>query len=72
MKKTLQDKVDELGRQGFLYGEAEEKATAWIKVQAAFHNPDQIAGGNPINIGGLGDTRINSSLGSQWKLKVKG
>ncbi|MBU3179471.1 hypothetical protein KPL47_24690 [Clostridium estertheticum] len=71
MKNALKDKVDELGRQGFSYGEAEKKATAWIKFQAALHNSDQIAGGNPLNIGGLGDRRINSSLGSQWKSRIK-
>lgn len=34
------------------------------------HNPDIIAGGYAHNISGLGDTKINSSLGSQWKYKI--
>lgn len=50
--------------------EAEDQASKWIKGQAALHNPDQIAGGNPTDITGMGDTRINSSLGSQWKNNV--
>lgn len=29
-----------------------------------------IAGGYAHNIGGLGDKKINSSLGSQWKYKI--
>ncbi|MEB6548559.1 polymorphic toxin type 15 domain-containing protein [Heyndrickxia sporothermodurans] len=50
--------------------EAEIKANSWLKTQAALHNPDQIAGGNPLNIGGMGDKRINSSIGSQWKYRI--
>ena len=34
---------------------------------AAIHRLDIIAGGNPSDISGLGDKRINSSLGSQWR-----
>ncbi|TWP29923.1 hypothetical protein ETU09_02775 [Apibacter muscae] len=30
------------------------------------HDPDQIAGGHGENITGLGDSPINSSIGSQW------
>lgn len=40
-------------------------------MQAALHNPDQIAGGNPLNIGGLGDRKVNSSIGSQWKYRIE-
>lgn len=38
--------------------------------KAAIHNPIQVAGGNPFNIGGLGDKRINSSLGSHWRYRI--
>ncbi|WP_336047119.1 polymorphic toxin type 15 domain-containing protein, partial [Solibacillus ferritrahens] len=70
-KKALQNKVDELRRDGLSYEEAEKKANEWIKGQAALHNPDQIAGGNPTKIGGLGDKDINSSIGSQWRSRIK-
>nr|WP_255291009.1 polymorphic toxin type 15 domain-containing protein [Bacillus cereus] len=52
------------------WGEAEGKAASWLKRQVALHNPDQIAGGNPLHIGRLGDKRINSSLGSQWRYRI--
>ncbi|OTW75670.1 hypothetical protein BK715_21490 [Bacillus thuringiensis serovar japonensis] len=38
--------------------------------QAALHNPDQIAGGKVEIIGGMGDKRINSSIGSQWRYRI--
>ena len=41
-----------------------------MSSQAALHNPAQIAGGNPTIIGGLGDRKINSSIGSQWKYRI--
>lgn len=41
-----------------------------MDTQAALHNPDQIAGGWADSIGGLGDKRVNSSLGSQWKYRI--
>jgi hypothetical protein len=69
-EKAYLDKVNELRRNGLSRKEAEKKASEWIKGQAALHNPDQIAGGNPLNISGMGDKRINSSIGSQWKYKI--
>jgi hypothetical protein len=36
---------------------------------AALHEPDQIAGGEPL-CEELGDRRINSSIGSQWKSRI--
>lgn len=50
--------------------DANKKANEWLETQAALHNPDQIAGGNPINIGGMGDKKVNSSIGSQWKYRI--
>lgn len=47
--------------------EAKAKAKEWIKTQAALHNPDQAAGGDPTNITGVGDAAINKSIGAQWK-----
>ncbi|WAG63737.1 polymorphic toxin type 15 domain-containing protein [Clostridium estertheticum] len=64
------EKVNELRKSGVPIEEAEKQASDWMKTQAALHNPDQIAGGNPLNIGGVGDKRINSSLGSQWKSRI--
>lgn len=37
-----------------------------IEGKAALYDPDQVDGGNPENITGLGDSNVNSSLGSQW------
>lgn len=39
--------------------------------KVALHDPDQMAGGYGENITGLGDSRINSSIGSQWKTRIK-
>ena len=36
---------------------------------AALHEPDQIAGGEPV-CKRLGNRQINSSMGSQWKTKA--
>jgi len=38
---------------------------------AALHEPDQIAGGEPV-CEELGDRRINSSIGSQWEVSGQG
>lgn len=54
---------------GMDYDAAVAEANAWAKDKAALHGPDQIAGGDPSNIIGLGDSGINSSIGSQWKAK---
>ena len=69
-EKALVDKVDELRSSGMSLKEAETQAQNWLDTQAALHNPDQIAGGNPLNIGGMGDSAINSSIGSQWKYRI--
>jgi len=64
------DKVTELRRSGLSQEEAKIKAQEWMDTQAALHNPDQIAGGNPQNIGGMGAKTINSSIGVQWKYRI--
>ncbi|MEJ8553231.1 polymorphic toxin type 15 domain-containing protein [Tepidibacter sp. Z1-5] len=69
-ERALQEKINELQENGLSWEKAEKEASKWMKSQAALHNPDQIAGGNPLNIGGMGDKRINSSLGSQWKYRI--
>ena len=47
--------------------EAEIKANEWLKTKHALHSPDQIAGGNPNKVTGVGDKRVNASLGGQWR-----
>ena len=69
-KKVLQEKIDKLMDSGMSRKEAKEGAKEWMKEQAALHNPDQIAGGDPTKISGMGDRRVNSSLGSQWKTRI--
>lgn len=46
------------------------KAKDWAKGKAALHGPDQIAGGYANNFSVSGDSKINSSIGSQWKSRV--
>ena len=41
-----------------------------FKTQAVLHEFDQIVGGDPENITGLGDKRVNSSIGAQWKTRA--
>ncbi len=52
------------------YEKAKEQAEKWLKTQAALHDPDQIAGGNPEKIIAMGNRRINSSIGSRWKSRA--
>ena len=63
-------KINDLQREGLSISDAKKQAREWLDKQAALHNPDQIAGGNPFNIGGLGDSGVNSSIGSQWKYRI--
>jgi uncharacterized protein YukE len=70
-QEALKEKVAELRKQGLSREEAKKQAEEWLETQAALHNPDQIAGGNPSHIGGMGDKKINSSIGSQWKSRIK-
>lgn len=64
------DKIEEYRHDGLSRLEAEQKADEWLKDQAALHDPDQIAGGNPENVTGMGDKEINSSIGSQWQYRI--
>ncbi|WP_394336050.1 polymorphic toxin type 15 domain-containing protein [Bacillus safensis] len=63
-------KINELQREGLTLSKAKKQAKEWLDTQAALHNPDQIAGGKAEGIGGLGDKRINSSIGSQWRYRI--
>ncbi|AAK79615.1 hypothetical protein BJV85_002347 [Clostridium acetobutylicum] len=53
------------------YQEVETQANKWMESQAALHNPNQIAGGNPLNIiAGMGNKGISSCIGLQWKYRI--
>ena len=52
--------------------EAEAQAQQWLDTQAALHDPDQVAGGHAGTTTGLGDARVNSSIGAQWPKRIKG
>ncbi|UWF77732.1 polymorphic toxin type 15 domain-containing protein [Microbacterium neungamense] len=67
---AFRDMYDDLRDQGFSKDEATKKAQEWLKSQAALHRLDGIAGGDVTDISRVGDTRINSSLGSQWRSRV--
>jgi len=69
-ENALADKYNEMLLQGNSRSEAKRIAEDWIKTQAALHAPDMIAGGYATKITGMGDTRINSSLGSQWRSRI--
>lgn len=53
-----------------LQNEVAQEVDEHMAGQAALHDPDQIAGGNPTHLRDLGDSRINSSIGSQWRHRV--
>ncbi|RPE76080.1 MULTISPECIES: polymorphic toxin type 15 domain-containing protein [unclassified Frondihabitans] len=63
-------KVDEYLAQGHSLRESREMAVAWMRSRAALHTPDLIAGGHAASVNVLGDSRINSSLGSQWRTLI--
>ncbi|MGG0658087.1 T7SS effector LXG polymorphic toxin [Rummeliibacillus pycnus] len=69
-QEALKDKIAELRKQGLSRADATKQASEWMETKAALHNPDQIAGGRADIIGGLGDKRVNSSIGSQWKYRI--
>jgi hypothetical protein len=64
------DKVAELREAGQSRAEAKQNAANWLQGQAATHRLDGIAGGDVTDISGVGDARVNSSLGSQWRSRV--
>lgn len=61
------ERINELRREGKSKIEAETLVDEWLRTQAALHNPDMSAGGSPFSVTGVGDARINSSIGSQWR-----
>lgn len=69
-ERALQEKIDELEDSGLSIDDATEQAEEWMSTRAALHDPDQVAGGFGTNVTGMGDSRINSSLGSQWRTRI--
>ena len=69
-QKAYQSRIESNQRKGMSYSEAKAEADSWIKTQAALHNPDQIAGGDPKKVSRMGDSNVNSSIGSQWRSRV--
>lgn len=67
---ALVDKIAELREQGMSRSEAREQASKWMDGQAALHELDGIAGGDITASSRVGDKRVNSSLGSQWRSRV--
>lgn len=68
--KAYQSRITSNMKKGISYHEARDEADKWIKLRAALHNPDQIAGGNPNKVSRMGDARVNSSIGAQWRNRV--
>lgn len=69
-EKALQSRIKTNQDKGMSYSDAKKEADNWIKTQAALHNPDQIAGGDPNKVSRMGDSRVNSSIGRQWQDRI--
>lgn len=69
-EKAYQSRIESNQKQGMSYAEAKAEASEWLSNQAALHNPDQIAGGDPSKVSRMGDKTVNQSIGSQWRSKV--
>lgn len=53
------------------WASAQEAATAEFANKAPLHAPDQVAGGFPENVVRMGDGPVNSSIGAQWRTRVR-
>lgn len=73
-EEALAEKVLELRRQDWQLSRAQATAQAeqWLSTQAALHDPDQVAGGHPEMITGMGDARTNYAIGALWPKRIKG
>jgi hypothetical protein len=76
-RKALQDKLEERFQNEFLHLDSVEaekaalqKAKETMASLAGLHNPDLSAGGKDI-IRSFGDRQVNSSIGPQWRPKIK-
>ena len=70
-EKVKAQRIEYNQEHGMNYTEAKAEAEKYLQGKAALHDPDQIAGGDPAIIERLGDSAVNSSIGSQWKVNVK-
>lgn len=67
---ALRDEIARLRREGQSRSDAIANAEDWMSSQAALHRLDGIAGGNQTDVPRVGDSGVNSSLGSQWRSRV--
>ncbi|MDR6690786.1 hypothetical protein J2X55_001685 [Microbacterium sp. 1154] len=68
--RAYDDKVDELLDTADSLEEAQRQAQEWMKTQHAIHKLDAVGGGDPLSFDGVGDARVNSSIGSQWQHRI--
>lgn len=57
----------ELSKSGIRGKKQDDAISNELASLAATHRVDIIAGGDPSDVSGMGDRRVNSSIGSQWK-----
>ena len=69
-QKALDKKIEELEDSGMDYNKAKEEAEKYMSDKAALHDPDQVAGGFDDRLTGMGDSKINSSIGRQWQDRI--
>lgn len=69
-QKAEASRVNSNLKKGMSLDDARKEASDWIQTQAALHNPDQIAGGDPGIVSRMGDASVNSSIGAQWRTRV--
>ncbi|SIT16354.1 polymorphic toxin type 15 domain-containing protein [Chryseobacterium gambrini] len=69
-QEALQERIENNIESGMSPKKAKLEAEEWMSDKAALHDPDQIAGGFGDKVTGMGDKRVNSSLGSQWKTRI--
>jgi hypothetical protein len=72
-EKAFARKVEELqlANDDLTESEAMDQAQQWMDTQTALHDPDQVAGGHAHNITGMGEKRVNFSIGAQWPKRIK-
>ena len=70
-QQAEQSRIEYYQKNGMSYSAAKLEAQKWISTQAALHNPDQIAGGDPYKVSRMGDAKVNQSIGSQWRTRIE-
>ena len=65
------DMIDDLLDEGLSYSDAKKIIDDFMSTKSVLHDPDQVVGGYGNKMSGLGDTNVNTSIGSQWKSRVK-